>query len=103
MAKAQISWKRTTAAGERLQVYAHHVGNRWLFYVRERRFDPWQLNPDPPLEDWLELLDGIQRRIARRLLRPEEAHRVRQAIRERFPEAGLGDMQTAARPGSGCE
>ena len=89
MAKAEISWKRVTADGVRLQVYAHHVGCEWLFFARERRFDQWQAVAEPPLEDWLELLDAVQRRINRRLLRPEEEARVRNSIRERFPETEL--------------
>ena len=90
MAKAEISWVRRTPEGERLQVYAHHVGDRWNFYTRQRRFDRWQDLKRPLLEDWLELLDGIRRRVQRRLLRPEEIQRVEQLIRERFPEAKLG-------------
>jgi len=89
MAKAEISWKRVTADGFKLQVYAHHVGREWLFFERGRRFDQWQAVADPPLEDWLELLDAIRRRINRRLLRPEEEARVKKSIRERFPEAQL--------------
>ena len=89
MAKAEISWKRVTEDGVRLQVYAQHVGREWLFFQREKRFDQWQAVADPPLEDWLELLDAVQRRINRRLLRPEEEARVRKSIRERFPEAEL--------------
>jgi hypothetical protein len=89
MAKAEISWKRVTEDGVRLQVYVHHVGREWLFFKREKRFDQWQAVPDPPLEDWRELLDAVQRRINRRLLRPEEEGRVRNSIRERFPEAEL--------------
>ncbi len=87
MAKAEISWKRTTAEGLRLQVYARHVGREWRFFARERRYDLWQALPEPPLEDWLALLDSVRRRINRRLLRPEEEARVKQSIRERFPEA----------------
>jgi hypothetical protein len=90
MAKAEISWKRTTPEGGRLQVYVHHVGRDWLFYARERRYDQWQAVADPPLEDWLELLDAVRRRINRRLLRPEEEARVKTSIRERFPDADLG-------------
>jgi hypothetical protein len=90
MAKAEISWKRTTADGVRLQVYVHHVGREWRFFARERRYDEWQAIPEPPLEDWLELLDSVQRRINRRLLRPEEEARVKNCIRERFPDAELG-------------
>jgi hypothetical protein len=87
MAKAEISWKRETAEGVRLQVYARHVGRDWRFFVRERRYDLWQPVPEPPLEDWLALLDAVRRRINRRLLRPEEEDRVKRSIRERFPEA----------------
>jgi hypothetical protein len=89
MAKAEISWRRNTAEGVRLQVYAQHVGRDWRFFARERRDDLWQAVAEPPLEDWLELLDAVQRRINRRLLRPEEEARVKQSIRERFPEAKL--------------
>jgi len=89
MAKSEISWKRVTEDGVRLQVYVHHKGREWLFYARERRFDQWQAVTDPPLEDWQELLDAVRRRINRRLLRPEEEVRVKNSIRERFPEAEL--------------
>ncbi len=89
MAKAEISWVRTNEEGEKLQVYAHHVGDQWNFYHRRRRFDEWQAMKNPPLEDWLELLDSIRRRVQRRLLRPEEIQRVEKSIRERFPEADL--------------
>jgi hypothetical protein len=85
MAKAEISWKRETEDGETLQCYAHHVGNRWIFYQRQRRFDQWQEVKQPPLEDWMELLDSVRRRINRRLLRPEEEGRLLKTISERFP------------------
>lgn len=87
MAKAEISWVRTNEEGEKLQVYAHHVGDQWIFHVRQRRFDQWQVVKEPPLEDWLELLDGVRRRVQRRLVRPEEIQRIEKTIRERFPEA----------------
>ena len=89
MPKAEISWKRVTEDGARLQVYAQHVGRDWRFFARERRYDQWQAVPEPPLEDWLELLDAIQRLINRRRLRPEEEARVKKTILERFPEANL--------------
>jgi len=87
MAKAEISWKRVTAEGVKMQVYARHVGREWRFFTRERRYDRWEAIAKPPLEDWLELLDAVQRLINRRRVRPEEEGRVRQSIRERFPEA----------------
>ena len=85
-AKAEIGWKGRTAEGVKREVYAQHVGDRWKFYAREKRYDQWQAMLEPPLEDWLELLDAVQRKIQRRLLRPEEEARIKQAIRERFPE-----------------
>jgi hypothetical protein len=87
MAKAEISWKRVTEEGGRLQVYVRHVGRDWRFFARERRYDQWQGVENPPLEDWLQLLDAVRRRINRRLLRPEEEGRVKKSIRERFPDA----------------
>ena len=88
-AKAEISWKGRTADGRRREVYAQRVGGEWRFFEREKRYDPWEALAHPPLEDWLELLDAVQRRIARRLLRPEEESRLKQTIRELFPEANL--------------
>jgi hypothetical protein len=87
--KAEISWKRTAEDGADLQVYAQHVGREWIFYAREKRYDLWQRVVEPPLEDWLELLDAVRRRINRRRLRPEEEARVKKTIRERFPEAKI--------------
>jgi hypothetical protein len=89
MAKAEISWRRTDEDGQKLQVYAHHVGNRWIFYHRSRRYDNWQEVENPPVEDWIELLDSVKRRVARLLLRPEEIDRVTKSIRERFPNSIL--------------
>ena len=87
MAKSEISWVRTDEEGEKFQVYAHRIGDQWKFYIRHRRFDEWQENEQPPLEDWLELLDGVRRRVQRRLVRPEEVQRIEKKIRELFPEA----------------
>ena len=89
MAKAEISWKRVTEDGTKLQVYVQHVGRDWRFFARERRYDQWQAGAEPPLEDWLELLDALQRLINRRRIRPDEEARVRKSIRERFPDANV--------------
>jgi hypothetical protein len=86
MAKAEISWKRTTEAGEKVQVYAQHIGDQWKFFIRGKRYDKWEPMKNPPLEDWLELLDSVRRRFTLRLQRPEEEARIKKAIRERFPE-----------------
>jgi hypothetical protein len=89
MGRAEVSWKKKTEEGGKREVYAKHVGNQWVFYEREKRFDDWEKLPQPPLEDWLELLDGVRRRIARRLLRPEEEERVLKLIRLQYPDAEL--------------
>jgi hypothetical protein len=87
--KTEISWKRRTEEGERVEVYAKRVGDQWKFFMRDRRYDQWQAVAEPPLEDWLELLDGVRRRINRRLQRPEEEARIEKEIHERFPETKL--------------
>ncbi len=89
MAKGEISWTRTNDEGDKLQIYAHRIGSQWTFYYRRRRFDDWAVNEEPPLDDWLELLDGVKRRVPRRLVRPEEVQRIEKRIRELFPEAEL--------------
>jgi hypothetical protein len=89
MAKGEISWTRRTPEGEKLRVYVHHVGDQWLFYWRTARYQQWQLVAEPPLEDWLELLDAVQRLIVRRRQRPEEEEHVRRLILQRFPGTHL--------------
>ena len=88
-AKAEISWKGQTAEGLKREVYARRVGGEWRFFARAKRYDQWQSVEEPPLEDWLELLDAVQRRAARRLLRPEEPERLKKLIHELFPDADL--------------
>jgi len=89
MPKAEISWKRQTEAGEKLQAYAQHIGREWRFFHREKRFDQWQPVPEPPLEDWMELLDAVQRLVTRRRYQPADEELLRRMIRERFPESGV--------------
>ena len=89
MGRAEVSWKKKTEEGEKREVYAKHVGNQWVFFSREKRFDDWEPMPQPPLEDWVELLDGVRRRIARRLLRPEVEGQVLKLIRLQYPDAEL--------------
>ena len=90
MPKAEISWKRVTPEGVKIQVYVQRVSKDWRFFTREKRFDQWQPVPEPPLEDWLELLDAVQRLVTRRRLQPDDEERVRRRIRERFPDVKLG-------------
>ena len=85
MPKAEISWKRRNEDGIPWQCYARHFGKRWLFFRRNKRFDEWQSMENPPVEDWLALLDSVRRRINRRLLRPEVEQRLVNIIAEKYP------------------
>ena len=89
MAKAEISWKSRSEEGVKREVYVHCVGADWKFFVREKRYEDWEPLDKPLLDDYRELLDAVQRRIARRLLRPEEEARVKRLIRENYPEAEI--------------
>ena len=89
MPKAEVSWKRVTEDGQKLQVYAQRVSRDWRFFIRAKRFDQWESVPEPVLEDWLCLLDAVQRMVTRRRLQPADEDRLRRRIRERFPEAGF--------------
>jgi hypothetical protein len=89
MGRGEISWKGESSEGVKREVYAHREGKEWSFFVRAKRFDQWEPLEEPPLEDWLLLLDGVRRRVARRLLRPEEEPRLKKTILERFPGTEL--------------
>lgn len=88
-AKAEISWNRTDENGEKVQIYARHFSKSWRFHSRHKRYDKWLPIENPPLDDWLELLDAVRRRVGRRLLKPNDLRRLEQTIRERFPEAAI--------------
>jgi hypothetical protein len=85
--KSEISWKRVTEDGEKIQVNAQRVSREWRFSRRSKRFDQWQPMSEPPLEDWLELLDSMRRLVTRRRYQPDDEELLRRQIRERFPEA----------------
>ncbi len=89
MPKAEIGWTRRDDAGQKFDVYAQRIGGDWRFFTRQERYESWQPVTKPPLEDWLKLLDAVRRRVNRRRSRPEEIDRVRQMIRERFPETDV--------------
>jgi len=86
MAKAEIGFERTLDDGSVRQVYVAHNGGKYRFFTRAQRYDNWEAESEPPIEDWLELLDCVRRRVARRKLMPEEESRVLACIRSRFPK-----------------
>jgi len=85
MAKAEIGFERTLDDGTVRQVYVAHNGGRYRFFTRSARYENWEPDDNPPYEDWLELLECVRRRVARRKLMPEEEARVAACIRSRFP------------------
>lgn len=89
MARDNIEWVRKDAEGEKIEVKAHQIRERWDFYWRPGRTWGWNVLETPLLEDWLEVLDGVERRVNRRQYPLDEPAKVRRLIRERFPEAEL--------------
>jgi len=87
--KRDISWTRRNDAGERVEIYVEQNGDRWIFHSRERRPEPWRVMENPPLEDWQELLDAVERRIGRQLMKPIEAERIRKIIELRKGDEGI--------------
>ena len=87
--RGEISWKTRTPEGARREVSARRKGQTWTFFVRERRFERWEPLTDPALEDWLQLLDGVKRRVPGRLYDPDEPTHIRRLIRRYFPEADV--------------
>ncbi len=87
--KSEIGWTRRNEDGEKIEINARRFGGEWFFHFRQRRYDLWQEVKQPPLEDWLELAAAVERRIPRSLYPPSELDRIRQEIRNRFPEAQL--------------
>jgi hypothetical protein len=84
--KSEIGWVRPNANGVKEDVFARQVGREWRFFARRRRYDQWQRIPEPSLEDWLVLLDGVRRRVVRRMFMPDDEVRLVALIRNRFPE-----------------
>lgn len=87
MARDDIGWVRRDADGVKIECYAHQVRTDWHFFRRVGRDGDWSEVSDPPLEDWLEVLDGVRRRTARRQYGPEQPALLEAHIRKRFPRA----------------
>ena len=85
MPKTEVNWTRADEDGQKRQVTAHSVGGKWIFKTRRGRFDLWEPMPAPELQDWLELLDGVKRRVGRRLATPKEEAQLRAHVRTLFP------------------
>ncbi len=89
MNKGQIGWRRTLEDGTHMNCYAVAKGDRWQFYAQKERFEHWEPLKTAPVEDWLALLDAVDRRIRRMAARPETAAKIRKRIKELFPETEI--------------
>ncbi|TAJ17621.1 MAG: hypothetical protein EPO68_09195 [Planctomycetota bacterium] len=93
MAKDNIAWFRDDADGTQLEIYAHRVGTQWNFHCRPGRKHgrnwEWQPLVEPTLDDWLEVLDGVRRRVQRRQYLPADVTAIETEVRKRFPKAEL--------------
>ncbi|MEY4387240.1 MAG: hypothetical protein RLY20_2523 [Verrucomicrobiota bacterium] len=87
--KAEIGWERRLEDGSKLEVYVHHTGGEYRFFARPKRFEKWAAVPEPPIEDWIELLDAVRRRVTRRKMMPKDEDHLLRLIKERFPEVKL--------------
>ena len=85
-AKGEISWKRRDEHGERMECYARNERGTWKFFRRARRFENWEVYPEPAFEDWREQLDSVRRRIPRRKMEPADEQRLVCTIKEKFPD-----------------
>lgn len=85
--KGEIGWKRRNEDGDKIQVSARKMGSQWSFRIRLAKFDSWRNYENPELEDWLELLNSVRRRIQRNLIPEIEEDRLISKIKEHYPEA----------------
>ena len=86
--KDPICWKRVED-GRKVEIIAHRQPDRrWLFFRRLGRNLP-RIFFEAPVEEWLELLDAVERRIGRRQLKPADADAIRREISIRFPGTKL--------------
>lgn len=88
-AKGEIGWKRRDEEGQRVKICAEPAGDQWRFYQQYKRFEKWELMEEPPLEDWLELLDAVRRRISRKKIAEGEDIKLIRLIKKHYPEADL--------------
>jgi hypothetical protein len=88
-AKGEIGWKRLDDDGVKVKICAEPNRKDWHFFYQYRRNERWEELAEPSQEDWLNLLDSVRRRVARRLLPPDAEKNVKRLIRERFPDAEI--------------
>lgn len=88
-AKGEIGWKRRDEDGNRVKICAEPSGDKWHFYLQYRRYENWEEIVDPPLEDWLNLLDAVRRRIARKKIPEGADKKLIRTIKSFYPDADV--------------
>lgn len=87
--KADIGWVRPDEEGGKRHVYVERHGGKWRFFHRDKRRGrdiEWVPVPEPPLVDWLELIDALERGYVRRRYQLEDIAAVKKLVHERFPD-----------------
>jgi len=87
--KADIGWTRLDDDGGKCCVYVERHGGQWKFFHRSKRRGrdiEWEVVPEPPLVDWMELLDALERGYVRRRYQMPDIVALKKLIHERFPE-----------------
>lgn len=88
-AKTEVGWTTPGPDGVKRHVSAHKFGGVWIFHERPKRKGKdihWKEIKTPTLNDWLDLLESLERRAARDLTPPDQVDAVRNRIRECYPE-----------------
>lgn len=81
--KGSFGWKRVID-GRKVEIEAERgLDRQWTFYRRYGRNLP-RVRFEAPLEEWLELLDVVKRRVGRRLMKPKDVEAIEEAIMLRF-------------------
>jgi hypothetical protein len=67
MAHMEIKWDDTDPeTGKRRFVKAERFAGRWAFFCRKERRGVWEKWAEPTREMWQDLLEALERRLARR-------------------------------------
>lgn len=86
--RTEIAWTKVVD-GVKHDVRARRTGDSWDFATRVGRGDQWQPIARPTLEEWLQLLDGVRRRVGRQRAQPAEERQLVRMIRAQYPGADL--------------
>lgn len=82
-----IAWKRLDE-GRKVEIEVERgLDRQWTFYQRWGRNRP-RMRFEAPIEEWLELLDAVKRRVGRGLMKPKDVEALEEEISLRFYRRG---------------